>query len=531
VQDETTEADDGGLTELDLGSTLGPFRIVRLLGRGGMASVYEAYDSGLNRRVALKVLPPAFLHERTFAQRFEREARLAAGLEHPHIVPIYATGIDEGLPWVSMRLLSGGTLSDLLREGPLPAPRVVEILRGVAQGLDYAHTAGVVHRDIKPSNIVLDDLGRACLVDFGVARLLDRDVATTIEGTVVGTPQYMSPEQALGHDVDRRCDYYSLAVVAYEMLNGAPPFMASSPMAILMKHVNAPLPIAPRDRVPKRVARVLERALAKEPDARWQTASSFVEALDSSVREARRFQWWPGTSRVALTGGVAAVVALAAFLGTRPAVTLPPPTAPTPVVAQPTPASNVPTEAPDLLKRSEPPRPTVSAQVPAPQVPRDPMLERPRTTAAHTLSEQPEQPFEAKNPLADPANPSSPDAGGASISLPPGQSTTARTEEAAPTATSETPGSDVVREALITHRVEPVYPSVAKAADIQGEVLIAADCGIDGRLTNITILRSAHQVLDEAARKAVFQYKCQPGLRNGTAEVVTLRIPVIFTLK
>ena len=212
LPENRTPSDDTLVAGLDDGSTLGPFRVVGLLGQGGMASVYEVHEPRLNRAVALKVLPPEFLHDETFAHRFEQEARVVARLEHPNIVPIYASGIDDGMPWVSMRLLSGGTLSELLlHRRPMPPDRVVHLLSGVAKAIDYAHTRGVIHRDIKPSNILLDDAGHVCVADFGVARLMERGVGiTTASGTVVGTPQYMAPEQALGQRPDRPCDIYSL---------------------------------------------------------------------------------------------------------------------------------------------------------------------------------------------------------------------------------------------------------------------------------------------------------------------------------
>ena len=181
------------------GTTVGLFQIVGVLGRGGMATVYEAYDRRLERAVALKVLPPEFLHDGTFAKRFEHEARVIAKLEHPNIVPIYASGIDEGIPWMGMRLLAGGNMGTLLENGRPALSFAVQMLKDVADALDYAHARGVVHRDIKPTNILRDGSGRMCVADFGLAQMLEGGPGLTRTGTLVGTPQYMAPEQVLGN--------------------------------------------------------------------------------------------------------------------------------------------------------------------------------------------------------------------------------------------------------------------------------------------------------------------------------------------
>src|SRR5262245_26962349 len=185
-------------TTLTPGSAVGVFQIAGLLGKGGMATVYEAYDPSLERSIALKVLPPEFLHEPAFARRFRREAKVIARLEHPNIVPIYASGIDDGIPWMSMRLLSGGSLGALLERSRLPVERSLHILRRVADALDYAHARGVVHRDIKPTNILLDDGDHVCVADFGLAYIRDLNPHVSRSTTIAGTPHYMAPEHGLG---------------------------------------------------------------------------------------------------------------------------------------------------------------------------------------------------------------------------------------------------------------------------------------------------------------------------------------------
>ena len=302
------------------GATFGRFEIVGVLGRGGMATVYEAREAPpLERTVALKVLPPEFLHHESFAARFTHEARLVARLEHPGIVPIYASGIDDGLPWMSMRLMRDGSLATLLGPG-LGVERATRILRGAAEALDYAHASGVLHRDIKPTNILLDATGRGCLSDFGLARLMERPEAWTVTGTVAGTPHYMSPEQALGTTIDRGCDIYSLGVVAYEMLTGVTPFRGHSPVAIGMQHVNDPPPVPARELVPDAVFQVLQKALAKRPADRWPSAVAFVDALEAAgdLRPAPVGRWRTAAA-LSLVVIVATAVAGLWVIAPRPA--------------------------------------------------------------------------------------------------------------------------------------------------------------------------------------------------------------------
>jgi serine/threonine-protein kinase len=267
------------------GSNAGPYRIVEPLGRGGMASVYKAYEPKLDRYVALKVLPREFLHDPNFAQRFREEARLVAKLEHPNIIPIYAYDIEEadGIPWMAMRLVPSGSLSDLLKRGRLPRERAVAVLRGMAEALDYAHRKGVVHRDVKPQNVLLDEAGRVYLADFGIGRMLESTSGLTGTGMIVGTPQYMAPEQATTSKVGPSADIYALGIVAYELLTGRVPFSADTPLAVMMKHVQEPLPLPPPDVVPEPMLRALLKAATKKPEDRWPTAGAFVDALAAGL--------------------------------------------------------------------------------------------------------------------------------------------------------------------------------------------------------------------------------------------------------
>jgi serine/threonine protein kinase len=283
------------------GSTAGPYLIVEPLGRGGMASVYKAYEAGLNRHVALKVLPREFLHEPTFAERFRREAQVIALLEHPNIVPIYAYDIDQaqGIPWMAMRLIAGGALSTRLKSEATPLARAVAILRGVAAALEYAHGKGVVHRDVKPQNILLDEDGHVYLADFGVAKIVEGPGGVTVTGMISGTPQYMAPEQATGTKLDGRADIYSLGIVAYELFTGRVPFAADTPLAVLMKHLQEPIPLPSPSEVPEPLTLPLLKALAKAREDRWATASEFAAALEEGLALAERQAAAPVT-RVAL---------------------------------------------------------------------------------------------------------------------------------------------------------------------------------------------------------------------------------------
>jgi len=254
------------------------------VGRGGMAVVYRARDVRLRRLVALKILPPDLAFREGVRARFLREAETAAQLSHPNIVPIYAADETQGLAWLAMALVEGETLGARMARTPrLAVDETRRILAEVAGALAYAHARGVVHRDIKPDNILLDrESGRAIVTDFGIARAAEADARLTLTGIAVGTPTYMSPEQALGErELDGRSDMYSLAVVGYQMLAGVPPFQATSAAALLMKHVGErPLPIAQvRPDVPPGLAAAIDRALAKKPEDRWADAADFQRAL------------------------------------------------------------------------------------------------------------------------------------------------------------------------------------------------------------------------------------------------------------
>ncbi|OGO33966.1 MAG: hypothetical protein A2Z16_15915 [Chloroflexi bacterium RBG_16_54_18] len=267
------------------GKQLGQYKLDRRLGRGGMASVYKAYQPGTDRHVAIKILPRDDMGDPNFLNRFRQEARIIANLEHPHILPVYDYGEANGYTFLVMRLVEGGTLADLLRGRPLPLERIGKTISQLAEALDYAHSRGVVHRDIKPGNILVDANGRCLLSDFGIAKMAVSSPQYTVTGSFVGTPQYASPEQALGKDLDGRSDIYSLGVILYEMATGKVPYEADTPMGLVIKHVNEPLP-APSSvnpSLPPALESVIARSLAKDRRDRFQTAGEMASALSAAI--------------------------------------------------------------------------------------------------------------------------------------------------------------------------------------------------------------------------------------------------------
>lgn len=263
------------------GDNLGPYRVIEPLGQGGMATVYKAYHAALDRYVAIKVLHPAFKEDPNFLARFNREARIVAKLDHPNIVPIYDFDEERGMPYLVMRYIDGKTLKTILREGAMPVGRALSIIRPVAEGLAYAHEQGILHRDIKPSNIIIASDQHIFLTDFGLARIAQASDSTISQDMLIGTPQYISPEQARGVPATERSDIYSLGVVLFEMLTGRVPFSADTPYAIIHDHIYSPLPLPTsiNPGLPKDVERVLLKALAKDPAARYANAIELLNAL------------------------------------------------------------------------------------------------------------------------------------------------------------------------------------------------------------------------------------------------------------
>jgi beta-lactam-binding protein with PASTA domain/predicted Ser/Thr protein kinase len=284
------------------------YRIVSRIGSGGMADVYCAEDLQLGRQIALKVLYRRFAEDEEFVERFRREASAAAGLQHPNVVQVFDRGEWDGTYYIAMEFLPGRSLKQVIREeGPLDAGYAIDVAVQILKAARFAHKRGIVHRDMKPHNVIVDDEGRVKVTDFGIARAGASEMTET--GAIMGTAQYLSPEQAQGHAVSARSDLYSIGIVLYEMLTGRVPFEAESAVTIALKHVSEE-PVAP-SRLNPELSPALEdavmRALAKDPDRRFSDADEFVEALE----DARHAEPEPGMTRVLPTTGAYPPVAAA----------------------------------------------------------------------------------------------------------------------------------------------------------------------------------------------------------------------------
>jgi hypothetical protein len=271
-----------------IGENVGPYRIIEQLGQGGMATVFKAYHAALDRYVAIKVLHPAFKEEPNFLSRFQREARVVARLEHPNIVPIYDFAEHKGQPYLVMKFIEGQTLKARLNEKPLTKEEAVEIVDAVGGALAYAHKQGVLHRDVKPSNVLLSPDGSIYLADFGLARMAQAGASTLSKDVMLGTPQYISPEQGQGvSDLDQGTDIYSFGVLLYEMVVGRVPFNADTPFSIIHDHIYTPLPLPStlNPNVPQVVERVLLKSLAKDRKDRFENVEQQVIAFRKAVVE------------------------------------------------------------------------------------------------------------------------------------------------------------------------------------------------------------------------------------------------------
>ncbi|MBI3159678.1 MAG: serine/threonine protein kinase [Chloroflexi bacterium] len=265
------------------GRTLAGYTIVEKIGKGGMATVYKAYQPSLKRDIAIKVLSPYYAElDPTFRQRFAREAQAVAKLRHPNILLVIDYGEQEGFGYLVMEYVPAGTLKELIDAHGLALPHIATLIGQVAGALDHAHEQGIIHRDVKPSNILLPKPDWALLTDFGLARMVAGSSALTQSGLTVGTPAYMSPEQGSGHVVDHRSDIYSLGVMLYEMVVGSVPYTAETPMAVVVKHIVEPLPAlhtAGPD-IPEELQAVILKAIAKDPDDRYQSAGELAAELN-----------------------------------------------------------------------------------------------------------------------------------------------------------------------------------------------------------------------------------------------------------
>ena len=285
-----SEESGGGPGDFAAGSLVAGYQLAEPIGRGGMAVVYRAHDPRLDRDVALKILAPGLSQDEAFRQRFIRESRAAAGVDEPHIIPVYEAGEDRGVLFIAMRFVRGGDVRSLLdRDGPLSPARATEIISQVASALDAAHARGLVHRDVKPANMLLEESpdsdrpDHVYLADFGLtkASLGQAAAGLTSTGQFLGTLDYVAPEQIEGRPVDGRTDLYALGCAAFELLTGAPPFRSNEGMAVMYKQVSQapPLLSSRRPGLPRQADEVFNRALAKRPEDRYQSCREFAAAL------------------------------------------------------------------------------------------------------------------------------------------------------------------------------------------------------------------------------------------------------------
>jgi predicted Ser/Thr protein kinase len=331
------------------GTRLGQYEVVERLGGGGMAVVYRAVQQPLGREVALKALSSELFQDDGFVKRFETEAKTLAKLDHPNILPIYDFELNEGVAYLTMPLIRGGTLRDILNRGPLDTVTAWRYLREIGDGLQHAHDAGIVHRDLKPTNVLIHADGRAMLADFGLARGAGQPTHLTTIGLAIGTPGYMAPEQVMGHDVDKRADIYAMGVLCFEMLTGRLPFIGSNRMEVAYSTVNAPIPSAVKlnGALPDELDQLLAKVLAKDPAARPQ---SVKDLLAEMARLPQRRQ---------AAASAAAPIANAPTMQPRPGMTNDPPTAANMrAMAVAPPPSRVPSTLPAVVQGSPIPTPT-----------------------------------------------------------------------------------------------------------------------------------------------------------------------------
>jgi serine/threonine-protein kinase len=268
---------------------IGRYEIKSEIGRGGMSTVYHAYDPRFKRDVAIKVMPRELLHDPTFKERFEREAETVAALDHPAVVPVYDFGEEDGQPYMVLRLMTNGSLEDRIKNGPISVAEASRILSQLAPALDEAHSRGIIHRDLKPGNILFDQRDLPYLSDFGIVKIMQSP--TTLTGSnILGTPAYMSPEQGRGErDVDGRSDIYSLGAILFEMLTGKVPYDSETPTGQIIQHINDPIPdiMIVRKDLPEGCQSIIARSMAKRKFARYSTVHEMAQAMED-VRNGKK---------------------------------------------------------------------------------------------------------------------------------------------------------------------------------------------------------------------------------------------------
>ncbi|MAT45199.1 MAG: hypothetical protein CL609_22965 [Anaerolineaceae bacterium] len=276
----------------EIGTQIGPYKLIEIIGQGGMATVYKAYHEALDRFVAIKALNPIFLDDPSFLKRFQREAKVVAKFDQANIVPIYDFSEYEGRPYLVMKLIEGETLKDRIKKGKLSSEEICKVITAVGNALAYAHNRDILHRDIKPSNVLMATDGQIYLADFGLARLVQAGESTLTSDRLLGTPKYISPEQAMSKpEIDARADIYSFGAMVYELLVGRVPFLADTPYTIIHDHIYTPLP-PPQEINPDlsdEIAYILIKSLEKKPEDRYQHVTDFVNEINVILSNKKDF--------------------------------------------------------------------------------------------------------------------------------------------------------------------------------------------------------------------------------------------------
>jgi ABC-type transport system substrate-binding protein/tRNA A-37 threonylcarbamoyl transferase component Bud32 len=335
------------------GKQIGQYQIQQEIGHGGMATVYKATQTTIGREVAIKVLPPQFLQDRTFLDRFNREVQVIAQLQHPRILPVHDFGEFDGIPYIVMAYMAGGTLADRIPQGSMPLDESVRLIGQIAEGLDHAHMKGIIHRDFKPSNVLLDEYGNSYLADFGIAKVSQVTVQITGTGMVVGTPAYMAPEMFERGDVTPTVDQYALGITLYQMLTGRLPFLADTPLQYINAHANKPVPnaLAIRPDLSPGIQTVIERALAKSSNWRYPNVGAMAQTLASAASGAHV---QPLPAEAARTEPVVPTPPPAPL--EAPTIDVPPSPPAVPAQVAPPPRTPTPQSAPRTASPVQPPR-------------------------------------------------------------------------------------------------------------------------------------------------------------------------------
>jgi TonB family protein len=531
------------------------YEIIEEVGRGGMAVVYKAKQRTLDRIVALKVLPEHFTQDREFLDRFHREARMASQLRHPHIVTIFDEGVENGVHYIAMEYLEGMDVHTMVRRrGRLSVEEAIGIVAPIAEALDYAHVAGVIHRDVKSSNIIVTKTSGPVLMDFGIAHAAS-GTKLTRTGTVIGTPEYMSPEQADGREVDARSDIYGLGVVLYEGLTGELPFRGDNPLTVINKvlHEEPRQPGEIREGIPEALENVVLRCLAKNPTQRYQTCEEMGKALErgesrSPLRQtaqARVTKSEPakakgleseeptgaraGSSRSSLTWlltaviGALVVILILVLAQNRESVVQNPSAVPQPAqVPQYTPPVRDQQGVGADRQQQEADR---REQAAAAERERKQQEDKRKQSEVAEQRRREEQTIATQQEMSQTAPVDVGTGSGKGDSLVVQQDIKVEDE---PDINAFVP---VEKEPQPVKRISPPYPETAKRAGVEGKVFIKALVDREGKVKKAVILKSDAEIFNQAALDAVYQWVFTPAVMKNRPITVWVVVPFNFQLK